>query len=73
MDYEKKYKAALEWMRGMYDGFHGKTKKPKWTEEDKEQCDLLIEQLATLRRTLALDFKNEIKWLESLKQRMEEQ
>ena len=26
MDYEQKYKAALEWMRGMYDGLHGKTK-----------------------------------------------
>ena len=43
-------------------------KKPKWNEEDKEQCDLLIEQLATLKRTLALDFRNEIKWLKSLKQ-----
>jgi len=117
--YEQKYKAALEWMQGMYGGLHGKTKeeaekyfpelaesedekirkaiitffeseddnttyalvpkkdilawlekqgKPKWNEEDKEQCDLLIEQLATLKRTLALDFRNEIKWLKSLKQ-----
>ena len=24
--YEKKYKAALEWMQGMYGGLHGKTK-----------------------------------------------
>lgn len=26
MDYEQKYKAALEWMQGMYGGLHGKTK-----------------------------------------------
>ena len=72
MDYEQKYKEALGWMRGMYDGLHGKTKKPKWSWEDKKQCDLLIERLSTLKRTLALDFRNEIKWLKSLKQRMEQ-
>lgn len=46
--------------------------KPKWTGEDEEQCSLLIRQLATLKHTLALDFRNEIKWLKSLKQRLEE-
>ena len=65
-EYKKEAEKAIAWLEKQ-------GQKPKWTEEDKEQCNLLIEQLATLKRTLALDFRNEIKWLKSLKQRMEEQ
>lgn len=42
-NYEQKYKAALEWMRGMYGGLHGKTKEeaekyfPELNESEDEQ------------------------------------
>lgn len=41
MDYEQKYKAALEWMQGMYGGLHGKTKEEaeKYFPELKEPKD----------------------------------
>lgn len=41
MDYEQKYKAALEWMQGMYGGLHGKTKEEaeKYFPELKESKD----------------------------------
>ena len=71
--YEQKYKAALGWMRGMYDGFHGKTKKPKWSENDEHHwmmCVACVEECATQERE---DFSKIIDWLKSLKQRMEEQ
>lgn len=41
--YEQKYKAALEWMQGMYGGLHGKTKKeaekyfPELAESEDEK------------------------------------
>ena len=75
MDYEQKYKEALGWMRGMYDGFHGKTKKPKWSEEDESKVKDVIYFLDTAKvhyaSTKALD--DCIDWLKSLKQRMKEQ
>lgn len=49
MDYEKKYKAALEWMKSLYGGLHGKTKEEaekyfpelKESEEDRVKKELL--------------------------------
>lgn len=75
MDYEKKYKEVFKKAKIELQAYGSKdcgAARQKWTDDDKEQCDLLIEQLSTLKRTLALDFRNEIKWLKSLKQRMEE-
>ena len=42
MDYEQKYKEALGWMRGMYDGFHGKTKEEQATKSVNASILLII-------------------------------
>jgi hypothetical protein len=48
MDYEQKYKAALEWMQGMYGGLHGKTKEeaekyfPELSESEDERMKKAI-------------------------------
>lgn len=44
--YEQKYKAALEWMQGMYGGLHGKTKEEaeKYFTELKESKDEMIRE-----------------------------
>ena len=75
MDYEQKYKEAVEWMRGMYDGLHGKTKKEaeksKWTDEDEERlqsCIITLQGNSHIRGVDTIDTK----WLKSLKQRMEQ-
>ena len=44
MDYEQKYKAALEWMRGMYDGFHGKTKEEQATKSVNIDIESMVSQ-----------------------------
>ena len=47
MDYEQKYKAALEWMQGMYGGLHGKTKEEaeKYFPELKESEDEKVKRI----------------------------
>ena len=50
--YEQKYKAALGWMRGMYDGLHGKTKEeaekyfPELKESDDEKVKRIIHSIS---------------------------
>jgi hypothetical protein len=52
MDYEQKYKAALEWMQGMYGGLHGKTKKeaekyfPELQESEDEKVKRIIHSIS---------------------------
>ena len=47
MNYEQKYKAALEWMQGMYGGLHGKTKEEaeKYFPELKDSEDERIRKV----------------------------
>ena len=52
MDYEKKYKAALEWMQGMYGGLHGMTKGeaekyfPELAESEDEKVKRIIHSIS---------------------------
>lgn len=74
MDYEQKYKAALEWMRGMYGGLHGKTKEE--AEKYFPELDYEYEIKAALLDILynypelemmekyGVDCSDAIKWLE---------
>ena len=76
--YEQKYKAALEWMQGMYGGLHGKTKEeaekyfPELAESEDEKIEkeiiaFLKENLETGRaeETWSLSgLKRWIAWLE---------
>lgn len=78
--YEQKYKAALEWMQGMYGGLHGKTKEeaekyfPELAESEDEKIEkeiiaFLKENLETGRadETWSLSgLKRWITWLEKL-------
>lgn len=47
MDCEQKYKAALEWMKGLYGGLHGKTKEEaeKYFPELKESEDEKVKRI----------------------------
>ena len=53
MDYEKKYKAALEWMQGMYGGLHGKTKEeaekyfPELAESEDEKVKRILHSISS--------------------------
>lgn len=50
--YEQKYKAALEWMQGMYGGLHGKTKEeaekyfPELQESEDEKVKRIIHSIS---------------------------
>ena len=41
--------------------------KQEWSEEDEKNRDLLIKQLSALKCSFALDFKDAINWLKSLR------
>lgn len=53
--YEQKYKAALEWMQGMYDGLHGKTKE----EAEKYFTELKESEDERIRKTIIRFFKDQ--------------
>ena len=72
MDYEKKYKEALGWMRSLYDGLHGKTKEeaelyfPELKEpEDERIRKSLIDMLKNDEKC----YLKEIAWLEKQSQK----
>ena len=78
MDYEKRYKEALEWMQGMYGGLHGKTKEeaekyfPELKESDDERIGKSLIKILkkividTNYKELDIDYniKDMIAWLE---------
>jgi hypothetical protein len=53
--YEQKYKAALEWMQGMYGGLHGKTKE----EAEKYFPELAESEDERIRKTIIRFFKDQ--------------
>ena len=63
MDYEQKYKAALGWMQGLYDGLHGKTKEEAETyfPELKEMDELtwLTKYIEEEAYYLSIDIRDE--------------
>lgn len=72
--YEQKYKEALGWMRGMYDGLHGKTKEeaekyfPELNYEYEIKAALLdilynYPELEMMEK-YGVDCSDAIKWLE---------
>lgn len=74
MDYEKKYKEALEWMRSLYDGLHGATKEdaehyfPELKENEDERIrKTLIEHIKGIKSWnyfLGISKEQMIAWLE---------
>jgi hypothetical protein len=59
MDYERKYKDALEWMRSLYDGLHGATK-----EEAEHYFPELKESEDERIRNFLIDFIKVCTWTE---------
>ena len=61
MDYEQKYKAALGWMQGLYNGLHGKTKEeavrffPELKESEGEKIKELLKHYLEVRRCQTKD------------------
>ena len=72
MNYEQKYKAALGWMQGLYNGLHGKTKEeaetyfPELTESDDERIrkELIAFIKKRDRSGCDYDYDQWIAWLE---------
>ena len=84
VDFEKKYKEAMNWMRELYPGLHGATKEdaehyfPELLESEDERIrKMLIEQMerwheCALENNVVQDIKdsaNAITWLEQQKER----
>lgn len=71
MNYEQKYKAALEWMQGMYGGLYGKTKEeaekyfPELAEsEDEKIRKWLIGYFQRNKVAEVIKTHNILAWLE---------
>ena len=60
-NYEQKYKAALGWMQGLYNGLHGKTKEeaerffPELKESEDEKIKELLKHYLEVRRCQTKD------------------
>ncbi len=70
MDYERKYKEALEWMRSLYSGLHGATKEdaehyfPELKESEDEKTRKELIQFVQSRLAGFPECERFVTWLE---------